>query len=154
VARVLRMPEVAEDPTEGVLAEWLVEESAAFVGAQSLATVETEKLLVSVEVAEPGILVKALVETGATVDPGTPLAVLADPDEIVGDIDALLVNLGLAEPPTPPVEPAPPVELTPPVEPVETAAWRPSGDGSPTPTTRWSSANLARAASPTSSASP
>jgi pyruvate dehydrogenase E2 component (dihydrolipoyllysine-residue acetyltransferase) len=105
VARVLRMPELAEDPTEGVLAEWLVEESAAFAGAQSLATVETEKLLVSVEVSEPGVLVKALVATGAQVDPGTPLAVLADPDEIVGDLDALMVELGLAEPAAAP-EPA------------------------------------------------
>ncbi|MDX6360547.1 MAG: hypothetical protein QOH37_3601 [Nocardioidaceae bacterium] len=105
MARVLRMPELAEDPTEGVLAEWLVEESAAFAGAQSLATVETEKLLVSVEVSEPGVLVKALVATGAQVDPGTPLAVLADPDEIVGDLDALMVELGLAEPAAAP-EPA------------------------------------------------
>jgi pyruvate dehydrogenase E2 component (dihydrolipoamide acetyltransferase) len=105
VARVLRMPELAEDPTEGVLAEWLVEESAAFAGAQSLATVETEKLLVSVEVSEPGVLVKALVATGAQVDPGMPLAVLADPDETVGDLDALMIELGLAEPAAEP-EPA------------------------------------------------
>ena len=98
MARVLRMPELAEDPTAGVLAEWLVEESGAFAGAQSLATVETEKLLVSVEVSEPGVLVKVLVETGALVDTGTPLAVLADPDETVDDLEALLVELGLAEP--------------------------------------------------------
>jgi pyruvate dehydrogenase E2 component (dihydrolipoamide acetyltransferase) len=106
VARVLRMPELAEDPTEGVLSEWLVEESAAFAGSQSLATVETEKLLVSVEVSEPGILVKALVATGAQVDPGMPLAVLADPDETVDDIEALLVELGLAEPDGAAPEPA------------------------------------------------
>ena len=98
MARVLRMPELAEDPTAGVLAEWLVEESGAFAGAQSLATVETEKLLVSVEVSEPGVLVKVLVQTGALVDTGTPLAVLADPDETVDDLEALLVELGLAEP--------------------------------------------------------
>jgi pyruvate dehydrogenase E2 component (dihydrolipoamide acetyltransferase) len=106
VARVLRMPELAEDPTEGVLSEWLVEESAAFAGSQSLATVETEKLLVSVEVSEPGILVKALVAPGAQVDPGMPLAVLADPDETVDDIEALLVELGLAEPDGASPEPA------------------------------------------------
>lgn len=98
MARVLRMPELAEDPTAGVLAEWLVEESGAFAGAQSLATVETEKLLVSVEVSEPGVLVKVLVQTGALVDTGTPLAVLADPDETVDDLEALLAELGLAEP--------------------------------------------------------
>jgi pyruvate dehydrogenase E2 component (dihydrolipoamide acetyltransferase) len=96
------MPELAEDPTEGVLAEWLVEESGTFAGAQSLATVETEKLLVSVEVSEPGVLVKTLVATGAQVDAGMPLAVLADPDETVGDLEALLVELGLSEPTTEP----------------------------------------------------
>jgi len=120
------MPELAEDPTEGVLTEWLVGESGAFAGAQCIATVETEKLLVSVEVSEPGVLVKALVQAGALVDPGTPLAVLAHPGETIGDIDALLVELGLAEAPPPPVEDVetpvvPPV--APPAEPVDTAAF-------------------------------
>jgi pyruvate dehydrogenase E2 component (dihydrolipoamide acetyltransferase) len=125
VARVLRMPEVDDDPSDAVLAEWLVVESGAFAGSQSIATVETEKLLVSVEVAEPGILLKALVPEGALVGTGTPLAVLADLDEHVADLDALLVELGLADPG--------PVEATPVAAPADEhaesydlfAAWSP-----------------------------
>lgn len=116
MARVLRMPEVAEDPTEAVLSEWLVAESAAFLGAQSLATVETAKLLVSVEVAEPGVLLKTLVPAGAHVDRGTALAVLGEPGETVADLDSLLADLGLPETPTSgaaPVEDAAPADVAP-----------------------------------------
>jgi pyruvate dehydrogenase E2 component (dihydrolipoamide acetyltransferase) len=121
------MPEVAEDPTEGILTEWLVGESGAFVCAQSIATVETEKLLVSVEVSEPGVLIKALVPAGAHVDPGTALAVLADLGEQVGDLEALLIHLGLAQ--APHVEPFTPLyapPYAPPAEFVETTAVAPS----------------------------
>jgi pyruvate dehydrogenase E2 component (dihydrolipoamide acetyltransferase) len=105
VARVLRMPEVSDDPSVATLTEWLVAESAGFASAQSIATVETEKLLVSVEVAEPGVLLKRLVEPGERIEVGTPLAVLGDPGEFVTDIDGLLVRLGLAEAPAPTLPP-------------------------------------------------
>jgi pyruvate dehydrogenase E2 component (dihydrolipoamide acetyltransferase) len=119
VARVLRMPEVSDDPSVATLTEWLVDESAGFASAQSIATVETEKLLVSVEVAEPGVLLKRLVEPGEQIEVGTPLAVLGDPGEVVTDLDRLLVRLGLAGPPThePVTEPAPPPVREPTPEP-------------------------------------
>jgi pyruvate dehydrogenase E2 component (dihydrolipoamide acetyltransferase) len=90
------MPEVADDPTVATLTAWLVGESGDFAGAQSLATVETDTSLVSIEVAEPGVLVKSLVEPGQRVAPGSALAVLAAPGEVVGDVEQLMVELGLA----------------------------------------------------------
>jgi pyruvate dehydrogenase E2 component (dihydrolipoamide acetyltransferase) len=97
VARVLRMPDVASDEDDGVLAAWLVEESSTFDAAQTIAYVETESSLLSVEAGRPGVLVKALVEPGALVDPGAPIGVLADLEEQVGDLDLLLERLGLTE---------------------------------------------------------
>ena len=79
MARVLRMPEVADDPTAATLTAWLVDESADFGGAQSIATVETASSLLSIEVSEPGVLIKSLVEPGQAVLPGSPLAVLGAP---------------------------------------------------------------------------
>jgi pyruvate dehydrogenase E2 component (dihydrolipoamide acetyltransferase) len=90
------MPEVADDPTVATLTAWLVRESGDFAGAQSIATVETDTSLVSIEVAEPGVLIKPLVEPGDRVQPGAPLAVLGAPGEVIGDVEHLMVELGLA----------------------------------------------------------
>ena len=95
MARVLRMPEVADDSTAATLTAWLVDESADFGGAQSIATVETASSLLSIEVSEPGVLIKSLVEPGQEVLPGSPLAVLGAPGEVVEDVEQLMVQLGL-----------------------------------------------------------
>jgi pyruvate dehydrogenase E2 component (dihydrolipoamide acetyltransferase) len=96
VARVLRMPEVADDPTAATLTAWLVDEAADFGGAQSIATVETASSLLSIEVSEPGVLIKSLVAPGQEVLPGSPLAVLGAPGEVVDDVELLMAQLGLA----------------------------------------------------------
>lgn len=90
------MPDVGADSDEGVLASWLVEESARFDAAQTIAYVETQDELFSVEAGRPGILLRALVAPGTTVDPGTPIGVLGEVWEQVHDVDALLVELGVA----------------------------------------------------------
>lgn len=96
--RVLRMPDVTAGSDEGVLARWLVEESARFDAAQTIAYVETDDELFSVEAGRPGLLLKTLVEPGTRVAPGTPIGILSEPWEQVADLDAVLLELGLAEP--------------------------------------------------------
>ena len=96
--RVLRMPEVAANATEAVLAEWLVSENAEFGALDTIATVETEKALVDVEAEDAGVVLKTLVPPGALVEVGAPIAVLGAPGEAVADLDAVLTELGVAEP--------------------------------------------------------
>ena len=96
MARVLRMPGVAANATEAVLAEWLVEESGDFAAADAIATVETEKAAVEVEADAAGRVLKTLVPPGAQVEVGDPIAVLGEPGEQVDDLDALLASLGVA----------------------------------------------------------
>ncbi len=96
VARVLRMPDVADDASSATLTAWLVMERGDFLGAQSIATVETDTSLLSIEVAEPGFLIRSLVEPGDPVAPGSPLAVLGAPGEVIEDVEDLMVTLGLA----------------------------------------------------------
>ena len=103
MARLLRMPEVAANATEAVLADWSVQENVAFAAQDSLATVETEKALVDVEADQAGVVLKALVRPGSQVEVGAPIAVLGDPGEQVADLDALLADLGVAETPAPTV---------------------------------------------------
>jgi len=95
VAKLLRMPEVAAGGTEAVLSAWLVEESAGFTARQTLMTIETEKAVVDVEADAPGVLVMTLVPAGAAVEVGAPVAVLADPGEVVDDLPATLAALGV-----------------------------------------------------------
>jgi pyruvate dehydrogenase E2 component (dihydrolipoamide acetyltransferase) len=90
------MPEVSDDTGSARLTEWLVGESGDFVGAQSIATVETDSSFLSIEVSEAGVLVKSLVSPGQRVKPGSALALLAAPGEVVEDVEQLMVQLGLA----------------------------------------------------------
>jgi pyruvate/2-oxoglutarate dehydrogenase complex dihydrolipoamide acyltransferase (E2) component len=89
------MPDVAADSDEGVLAAWLVEESARFDAAQTIAYVETQDELFSVEAGRPGVLVKTLVEPGTRVEPGTPIGILSETWEQIPDLEAVLADLGL-----------------------------------------------------------
>lgn len=89
------MPDVAADSSEGVLAAWLVEESARFDAAQTIAYVETEDELFSVEAGRPGLLLKTLVEPGTRVEPGTPIGILGELGEQVADLEEVLAELGL-----------------------------------------------------------
>ncbi len=96
VARVLRMPGVAANATEAVLAEWLVAESDEFQASDAIATVETEKAAVDIEAETAGRVLRTLVPAGAQVEVGAAIAVLGDPGEQIDDLDALLTSLGVS----------------------------------------------------------
>lgn len=97
MAHLMRMPEVAANATEAVLAEWLVSENAGFRAQEPIATVETEKAVVDVEAEADGVVLKTLVAPGAQVEVGAPIAVIAGPGERVEDLATLLAELGVAE---------------------------------------------------------
>src|SRR5665811_1720317 len=94
MARLLRMPEVAANAVEAVLSQWPVPENMPFRSQDTIATVETEKAVVDVPADADGVILKTLVPAGAVVEVGTPIALLGEPGELVGDLDALLVELG------------------------------------------------------------
>jgi pyruvate dehydrogenase E2 component (dihydrolipoamide acetyltransferase) len=94
MARLLRMPEVAANTVEAVLAEWPIAENTPFRSTDAIATVETEKAVVDVPADTDGVILKMLVPAGAAVEVGAPIALLGDPGEQVEDLDALLAELG------------------------------------------------------------
>ncbi len=94
MAQILRMPEVAANTTEAVVASWLVEPRSPFAAGDPLVTVETEKAAVDIEAESAGFLLRVLVPQGRQVEVGTPIAVWADeiePDELV---ESLIASLG------------------------------------------------------------
>jgi pyruvate dehydrogenase E2 component (dihydrolipoamide acetyltransferase) len=99
MARLLRMPEVAANAVEAVLSEWPISENTPFRSKDAIATVETEKAVVDVPADADGVILKTLVPAGAVVEVGAPIALLGEPGEVVEDLAALLVELGVASAP-------------------------------------------------------
>lgn len=95
MAHILRMPEIAANAVEATLANWLVAEGSAFTTGQSLAVVETEKAAVDLAAESDGVLLSLLVQDGAQVDVGSPIALVGDSGETGIDITAALATLGV-----------------------------------------------------------
>ena len=95
MAQVLRLPEIATGTTEAVLSSWSVAENATVAAHDVVAVVETAKAVVDVEAETDGVLLRLLVQPGAEVETGAPIALVADPGESVPDVDAVLAQLGV-----------------------------------------------------------
>ena len=91
---ILRMPEIAANTTEALLATWLVQPRGAFAAGESLVTVETEKAAVDVEAEADGVLLRVLVPEGRQVDVGTPIAIWGTGSESDAAVEALIASLG------------------------------------------------------------
>ncbi|CRK51199.1 Branched-chain alpha-keto acid dehydrogenase subunit E2 [Rhodococcus sp. RD6.2] len=75
------LPSLGSDMEEGTLTDWLVHPGDTVERGQAVATVDTVKAAVDVEIWSAGTIHRLLVEPGATVAVGTPLATLLEPGE-------------------------------------------------------------------------
>src|SRR6478735_10210308 len=94
MATYFRMPGVSADSDEAVLESWTVEQGARVTSGQAIASVETEKAVVDVEADTDAIVHTLLVEGGATVPVGDPIAILLGIDEDPSAAEKLLADLG------------------------------------------------------------
>ena len=94
MATYFRMPGVSADSDEAVLESWTVEQGAQVASGQTIASVETEKAVVDVEAGVDAIVHTLLVEGGATVPVGDPIAILLGIDEDPAEAEKLLADLG------------------------------------------------------------
>ncbi|HTE72850.1 MAG TPA: dihydrolipoamide acetyltransferase family protein, partial [Actinomycetes bacterium] len=99
---LLRMPEIAAGTTEAVLSSWSVAENASVSAREVVATVETAKAVVDVEAESDGVILRLLVEPGAEVETGAPIALVGAAGESVADLDAVLRDLGVTSAPKTP----------------------------------------------------
>ncbi len=99
---------------EGKVLSWLKREGDAVSSGEVLAEVETDKAVMELQARGSGVLRKIVAGDGATVEVGSLVGIIADPDE---DIERLLESAGTAPPaPQPAAEPdagAPPTTPTP-----------------------------------------
>ncbi len=102
MAELIPMPKLGFDMQEGQLVRWLRKEGETVQKGDVLAEIETDKATVEVEAPVGGVVRRLLVEEGAVVPIGEPIAIVGTADE---DVDALLPSRPA---PTPESTPAPP----------------------------------------------
>ena len=96
------MPSMGADMVEGAIARWIKIEGDEISRGDILAEVETDKAVVEMEAYGNGILRKVIIGEGVTVPVGQIIAIIADADEDLPDVDAPAAET-LAEPESAPV---------------------------------------------------
>ena len=92
------MPKWGIEMTEGVLAEWQVQEGEAFSRGQTLCLIETAKITNDVDAEYDAVVRRILVEAGGEAQPvGALLAVFADAGASEEEIDAFVAGFRPAE---------------------------------------------------------
>jgi pyruvate/2-oxoglutarate dehydrogenase complex dihydrolipoamide acyltransferase (E2) component len=77
------MPEMGEGVIEGLVSRWLKQPGDEVEQYEPLLEIETDKVTTEATAEEGGTLLQILVEEGTTVEVGTVLALIGDPDEEV-----------------------------------------------------------------------
>lgn len=94
MAQLITLPAIVADATDAGIESWMIEPGTEVSQGQPIAEIETEKATVELEAEASGTIVRLLVPAGATVDVGTPIAVLADVGDEDAEIDAVLATIG------------------------------------------------------------
>jgi len=108
------MPGLSADSEEALLEEWLISEGDELSDGQAIATVETDKAVVDIDINTDGVVHAILVENGTTVPVGDPILVLREADEDPAEADRLA---SLASGGSAPAEQSEPAKQSEPAEP-------------------------------------
>lgn len=95
MAKLLRMPGISADAEEVVFLEWSVKPGSQIAVGDAIATVETEKANVDIIADQNAILWRSLIEPGASVNVGSPIAILIEVSEKITDESAVYKTLGI-----------------------------------------------------------
>jgi pyruvate dehydrogenase E2 component (dihydrolipoamide acetyltransferase) len=124
MAEFYNMPQASPTMEQGTLLKWLKAEGDVLAPQDVIGEVATDKAAMEIEVFDPGVMLKHLVEEGAIVPAGHPIAIIGvKPDE---DISALLaefeaISAAAAEPAAAQPEAAAPATPAAPVAPAAPA---------------------------------
>ncbi len=111
MAVILEMPKLGFDMAEGTLVRWVKGKGETVQKGEVIAEIETDKATVEVEANGSGIVYEHLIAEGETTPVGTPIAVIAAPDE-KPDLTGLLGGAAPSEEAAPPAVPASPPPLS------------------------------------------
>ncbi len=126
MATTVTMPKMGFDMVEGKLLRWLKKVGEPVKAGEPLAEIETEKVNIEFEAPASGVLKAVLIAEGTTVPVGTPIAIVAAPDELVESPTA--APAAPERPPRPtPAPAAPSAPLSPAPAPAGALTLPPSG---------------------------
>ncbi|MBC7283782.1 dihydrolipoamide acetyltransferase family protein [Hoeflea sp.] len=100
-----RMPSLGADMEAGTLVEWLVKPGAPLKRGDVIAVVETQKGAIEIENFEEGVFERPIVEVGARVPVGAPIALIRRPDEAPAAAPSVAAPSAPEHPPEAPVSP-------------------------------------------------
>ncbi len=83
MAQTITMPKLGFDMAEGTLVRWVKAEGEAIQKGDIIAEIETDKATLEIDSAYSGVVAHRLVEEGAVVPVGNPIAIIAEPGEKV-----------------------------------------------------------------------
>ena len=92
MAETISMPKLGFDMAEGTLVRWVKNEGENVNKGDVLAEIETDKATVEVESSASGVVKKLLVEAGAVVPIGDPIAIVGSADEKIDEVPAKTVE--------------------------------------------------------------
>lgn len=98
MASVVRMPAALAGVTEAAIQTWIAQPGQSLAVGDPLAEIETEKAVVEYAAEVEGTVGRLLVEAGANVAVGAPIAVILAPGEGEDAIGPALAAAGAAEP--------------------------------------------------------
>lgn len=108
MATVITMPKLGLTMTSGSVAKWHKNEGDRVEKGEVVLEVSTEKITYKVEAPESGVLRKILMQPGTKVPIGTPLCIIAAPDEDISELLKETPSAPAAEKPAQPeAKPAP-----------------------------------------------
>jgi pyruvate dehydrogenase E2 component (dihydrolipoamide acetyltransferase) len=89
MAETITMPKLGFDMAEGTLVRWVRNEGENINKGDVLAEIETDKATVEVESSASGVVRKLLVDAGAIVPIGAPIAIIGSADEKIDEPKAV-----------------------------------------------------------------
>jgi len=87
---IVRMPQMGYEMDEGEVVDWEYDEGDTVSENEIIVVVESEKATNEVTAREDGVLRRIVVPEGGTVEPGTPIGIVADADEDISEYEAEL----------------------------------------------------------------
>ncbi|HVH26793.1 MAG TPA: dihydrolipoamide acetyltransferase family protein [Vicinamibacterales bacterium] len=96
-----RMPALGADMEAGTLVEWLKKPGDAVARGDIVAVVDTEKGAIEIEVFDPGVIDRLLVDPGQKTPVGTVLALIRQPEEAAGTEPSAAFHAPAQAPPPP-----------------------------------------------------
>ena len=121
MAQILDMPQLSDTMKIGVLQKWRKNEGDAVSPGEVIAEVETDKAVMDFEAFDKGVLLKRLINDGASVPVGAPIAIIGkageDVSKLIEEATARSAGGGKPEAKTPAAKP----EAKPAAKPAEQA---------------------------------